>query len=53
MASVSAMAALPPMGTQVGNRLQPFTLRLVDGSTVTSTDLVNHRPTFLLFFKVP
>jgi cytochrome oxidase Cu insertion factor (SCO1/SenC/PrrC family) len=52
MASVSAMEALPPLGNQVGNRIYPFTLRLVDGSMVTSADLANHRPAFLLFFKV-
>lgn len=53
MASISAIQALPPMGNQVGNRIQPFTLRLLDGSIVTSNDLVNHRPTLMLFFKVP
>ena len=53
-ASISAMAALPPIGNQVGNRIIPFTLRLMDGSLVSSADLVNnHRPTFILFFKVP
>jgi cytochrome oxidase Cu insertion factor (SCO1/SenC/PrrC family) len=54
MASVSAIEALPPLGNQVGNRIHPFTLRLIDGSMVTSADLAaNHRPAFLLFFKVP
>lgn len=53
MASISAMEALPPIGNQVGNRIHPFTLRLLDGSLVTSADLAGHRPAFLLFFKVP
>ena len=45
---------LPSMGHQVGERILPFTLRLVDGSTVTSADLLRQsRPTFLMFFKVP
>ncbi len=46
--------ALPSVGNQVGERIPPFTLRLVDGSTVTSADLLSqNRPTFLLFYKTP
>ena len=48
---------LPPsppvsVGIQVGDRITPFTLRLVDGTTLTSGDLLSrNRPTFLFFFK--
>ena len=42
------------MGNQVGNQVIPFTLRLADGSLVTSAELASqNRPTFMLFFKVP
>ncbi len=40
------------LGSHVGDRIKPFALRLVDGSTVTSNDLLDqNRPTFLFFFK--
>ena len=52
--ALSSAHPLPPVGNQVGNRIHPFTLRLVDGSIVTSAHLVNqNRPAFMLFFKVP
>ncbi len=44
--------SLPPVGNQVGDSIIPFTLRLSDGSTVTSGDLLNeNRPTLIFFFK--
>ena len=44
----------PQVGNQVGNQVIPFTLRLADGSMVTSAELASqNRPTFMLFFKVP
>jgi hypothetical protein len=53
-AAGSASLSLPQMGTQVGNQILPFTLRLADGSIVMSGDLVSQkRPTFLLFYKFP
>ncbi len=40
------------LGIQVGDRIRPFTLRLVDGSTLTSdTLLTQNQPTLLFFFK--
>ena len=46
--------ALPAMGTQVGDRIHPFAMRLADGTTVTSASLLSRdRPTFLLYFKHP
>jgi cytochrome oxidase Cu insertion factor (SCO1/SenC/PrrC family) len=52
-AAASASQSLPRVGNQVGNRIIPFTLRLADGSVVTSAELVNqNRATFLLFWKV-
>ena len=37
---------------QVGDRIKPFTLRMADGTTLTSNDLLSrNRPTFLFFFK--
>ena len=39
------------VGHQIGNVVPEFTLALADGSTITSTQLVNQsRPTFLFFF---
>ena len=39
------------VGHQIGNIVPEFTLALADGSTITSTQLVNDsRPTFLFFF---
>jgi len=47
-----AAAPLTSVGIQVGDRITPFTLRLVDGTTLTSGDLLSrNRPTFLFFFK--
>lgn len=47
-----AADSLSPVGNQVGDRITPFTLRLSDGSTVTSADLLNeNRPTLIFFFK--
>ncbi len=50
----SAVAAVAPVsvGNQVGDRVTPFTLRLADGTTLTSGDLIDrNRPTLLFFFK--
>ena len=50
--SVVASAPSVSVGSQVGDRITPFTLRLVDGSTLTSGDLLSrNRPTLLFFFK--
>ena len=50
--SVVASAPSVSVGNQVGDRITPFTLRLVDGSTLTSGDLLSrNRPTLLFFFK--
>ena len=50
--SVVASVPLVSVGIQVGDRIKPFTLRMVDGSTLTSNDLLSrNRPTFLFFFK--
>ena len=47
-ASASSVSA----GNQVGDLIRPFTLRLADGNTVTSGDLLSqNRPTLLFFFK--
>ncbi len=44
--------SLSPVGNQVGDRITPFTLRLSDGSTVKSADILNeNRPTMIFFFK--
>ena len=49
---VVVSAPLTSVGSQVGNRITPFTLRMVDGSTLTSGDLLSrNRPTLLFFFK--
>ena len=51
-AAVSNSASSVSVGNRVGNRIKPFTLRLVDGSTVTSADLLSqNQPTMLFFFK--
>lgn len=51
---VAAEPVLPAMGTQVGDRVHPFAMRLGDGTTVTSASLqTQDRPTFLLYFKHP
>ena len=41
-------------GSQVGDTIHPFSLRLADGSMVTSANLIGQgRPTFLMFFQHP
>ena len=41
-------------GSQVGDTVHPFTLRLADGRMVTSANLIGQgRPTFLIFFQNP
>ncbi len=50
----SVVASVPSVsaGNQVGDRIIPFTLRLSDGTTLTSGDLLSrNRPTLLFFFK--
>jgi peroxiredoxin len=38
-------------GTKVGERIPEFSMRLTDGSTLTSEDLVTEgKPVFLYFF---
>ena len=50
--NVVASAPSVSAGNQVGDRIIPFTLRLADGTTLTSGDLVSrNRPTMLFFFK--
>ena len=52
-AQALASQSLPRVGSQIGDRIIPFTLRLADGGVVTSDELLSqNRPTFLLFFKV-
>ncbi len=49
---VVVSAPLTSVGIQVGDRITPFTLRMVDGSNLTSGDLLRrNRPTLLFFFK--
>jgi len=49
----SAPPSLAETGTNVGNRIPDFELVLLDGSTVTSGDLVQRRePAFLFFHAV-
>ena len=49
---VVVSAPLTSVGIQVGDRITPFTLRMADGSTLTSGDLLSrNRPTLLFFFK--
>ena len=44
-------ADAPEVGIQVGNQVPEFSLGLVDGVTLTSTELLNDsQPTFLFFF---
>ncbi len=44
----------PALGTQVGDQIHPFTMRLADGTMVTSASLQGQgRPTFLIYFKTP
>ena len=44
--------SLSPVGNQVGDRITPFSLRLEDGSTVTSSELLDeNRATLIFFFK--
>ena len=53
-AQASDGQALPAVGNQVGQRIVPFSLRLGDGSIVTSADLLDQkRPTFLIYWKHP
>ena len=41
----------PAVGTQVGNHIPSFTMRLVDGTRVTSAELLKEgQPTFLITF---
>ncbi len=50
----AAPADQPELGNQVGQRIHPFTMRLLDGTTVTPASLENqNKPTFLLYFKHP
>ncbi len=47
-----AVDSLAPVGNQVGERITPFTLRLSDGSTVTSSAMLDeNQPTMIFFFK--
>ena len=47
-----AADSLSPVGNQVGDRITPFTLRLEDGSNITSSELLDeNRPTLIFFFK--
>ena len=52
----SGLAQLSPstgveVGSNVGNQVPEFDLRLVDGSTVNSTELVStNKPAFYFFF---
>ena len=40
-----------PVGTQVGNRIPSFAIKLVDGTQVTSAELLREgQPTFLISF---
>ncbi len=49
--ALPAATAIPAGGGQVGDRVQAFTIKLADGTQVTSQELlVQHRPTFLFFF---
>ena len=46
------IASSPSVGHRVGDRILPFTVRLADGRTVRSDDLLSEaKPTFLFFFK--
>ena len=42
----------PSVGTRVGNHIPSFTMKLVDGTQVTSAELLQERqPTFLISFS--
>ena len=42
----------PSVGTQVGNHIPRFTMKLVDGTQVTSAELLQEgQPTFLISFS--
>ncbi len=48
----AASGSLPSVGSQVGDLILPFTVRLLDGSTVRSDELLSQgQPTFIFFFK--
>ena len=48
----AAIGSLPSVGSQVGDLILPFTVRLLDGSTVRSDELLSQgQPTFIFFFK--
>ncbi len=48
----AASGAIPSVGSQVGDLILPFTVRLLDGSTVRSDELLSQgQPTFVFFFK--
>jgi hypothetical protein len=52
--SADAEAVRVPIniGSNVGDRIPDFAIKLVDGSTVTSAELLAQRqPTFLFFFE--
>ena len=49
-----AQSAGPATGSEEGKRIVPFSLRLADGTIVTSTEILDrNRPTFLLFHQHP
>ena len=49
-----APSAAPATGNQVGDQIHPFTLRLADGSILTSAQILERKnPTFMLFHKNP
>ena len=51
-AAVTTSGSSVSVGNRVGSRIPSFTLGLLDGSTVSSDELLNQgRPTFLFFFK--
>ena len=46
------IASSPSVGHSVGDRILPFTVRLADGRTVRSDEILREaKPTFLFFFK--
>ena len=51
-AAASTGGSAVTVGYREGNRIPGFTIRLLDGSTVSSDALLNQsQPTFLFFFK--
>ena len=49
----AAIGSTLEVGYRVGQTIRPFTLRLVDGTTLTSEDLINqNQPTMIFFFKI-